>query len=132
MSFISNFHISYTILHSKENNFKCAYLKIAFSTKISFTQNTAGLFENYGVNSAVDGRHIHGAMFENFMAKMSYFWQFSAPCLRGLLCMGKQEVGNRRGGCSGAVKNTNTTHNLAFTFLLSSSKHRQLLKGCTV
>ena len=23
----------------------------------------------------------------NFMAKMSYFWQFSAPCLRGLLCM---------------------------------------------
>ena len=71
-------------------------------------------------------------MVENFMAKMSYFWQFSAPCLRGLLCMGKQEVGNRGGGCSGAVKNTNTTHNLAFTFLLSSSKHRQLLKGCTV
>ena len=47
------------------------------------------------MNSAVDGRHIHGAMFEKFMAKMSYFWQFSAPCLRGLLCMGgKQEVGN--------------------------------------
>ena len=45
------------------------------------------------MNSAVDGRDIF--MVENFMAKMSYFWQFSAPCLRGLLCMGgKQEVGN--------------------------------------
>ena len=40
--------------------------------------------------------------------------------------MGKQEVGNRRGGCSGAVKNPNATHNyLAFTFLLSFSSQTQ-------
>ena len=40
----------------KKKNFKCPYLKIAFSTKMSFTQNTADLwFSSQIVLSAVSG-----------------------------------------------------------------------------